>query len=191
MSQIQNHGGDARLYVQVATALTKDKAVTKVGVEIDMSKWSKRKRSIIANALKTGVAACGVETAEVAYHMAHSVGSSLNMIHRWNKNVLAEDVKPDRLEDLLAYTAAWMRIGKTADLESDPARYIGYHSRALEEIERGERPTRIPLNPGMSYDEMRDFIYPYLTVSENRDDPRLLELIEMVERGDTITFTFT
>lgn len=192
MSQLQNQGGAARLYANVATALIKDKAVTKIGVEIDMSKWSKRKRNIIATALKTGVAACGLETAEVAYHMARSVGSSLNMIHKWDKNVLVEDVKPDRLEDLLAYTAAWMRIRKTADLGNHSARFVGYYYyRALEQMERGERPARVPLNPDMSYDEVRDFIHPYLTASENRDDPRLLELIERVERGDTITITFT
>jgi len=48
---LQNHGTNERLYVMSANELTKDKAVTRVTVELDTSKWSSRKRNIITSSL--------------------------------------------------------------------------------------------------------------------------------------------
>lgn len=187
MAQIQNHGGGGRLYVAGANALTKDKAVSRVAVQVDTSRWSKRKRNIITESLRTGVAACGRETAEIVYELGRSIGRSVNMISCWNTTVFPDEVKPERLEELLAYTSAWLRMRE----EKTRPYYKSFEDRALEAIERGEAPNRIPIDPSMSYDEMREFIHEYLKASDERENAQLQRLIGEIEQGVTITVEIT
>lgn len=190
MTQIQNHGGTERLYVVNANALTKDKAVSKVQVDVDTSLWSSRKRNIIVNSLRTGIAACGYETAQLVEALARTVGSNVNTISRWCNYVYKDEVKPDMMEELLAYTSAWVRI-RAAAVEDHRYYYVPHYERqALQAIRNGDVPHLIPLNDAMTYDEKREFIHKYLKASEDREAQGLVRLIEAIERGETLTVTF-
>jgi len=188
---LQNHGTNERLYVMSANELTKDKAVTRVTVELDTSKWSSRKRNIITSSLEKGVAACGWETASIAAHLAMTVGHHVNTISRWKNYVLVDEVLPHKLDELLAYTAAWIRI-KEAN-----GGYVSQYSwirdpevTALEAIERGVTPKHIPLNNAMTYDEKREFIHKYLKVSEVLEKEAVTRLVNSIKAGETLTITF-
>jgi len=190
MTQIQNHGSSSRLYVTSANALTKDKAVTRVGVQIDTALWSKRKRNIIVNSLRTGVATCGADTAELVYELARSVDTYVNMVTSWNRNINSDEVKPDKLDELLAYTSAWLRMRGVP--QDGPGRWYRYvEDLALKAIDDGRVPNTIPLNQTMTYDEQREFIHEYLKASDERENAQLQRLIGEIERGETITIEIT
>lgn len=193
MTQLQNHGGTKRLYVTCANALTKDKAVSRVVVEIDTSQWSSRKKNIVIKSLRTGVAACGWETAELVESLARTIDTQINTVSRWRNYVYSDEVRPEKLDELLAYTSAWLRM----DRAGNPSKYSGdrYYPRferdALACIEEGVTPTRIPLNNTMTYDEKREFIHTYLKASEDRETEELERLIAAIEGGDTISVTYS
>jgi len=194
MSQIQNHGGTKRLYVTSANALTKDKAVSSVKVAIDTSQWSSRKRNIVVKSLRTGVAACGWETAELVEALCQSIDSAVNTISRWKHFVFAHEVRPEKLEELYAYTAAWARMAVAAEKPADPYAHYGYGRhvarRFLSELEDSARPHTIPLNQSMTYDEQREFIHEYLLASQDRQTDELERLIAAIQDGETIFVTY-
>ena len=188
---LQNHGTRERLYVMAANELTKDKAVALVTVEIDTSQWSSRKRNIITASLEKGVAACGLETGGIVKELAKSIGHHVHTISRWKDYVTTDEVLPHKLDELLAYTAAWLRIAQAAGRYGD--RYAYYHGpeiKALEAIERGETPRVIPMNDSMTYDEKREFIHTYLKASEVREEEAVTRLVERIKTGEIISFTF-
>lgn len=188
---LQNHGTRERLYVMSANELTKDKAVSRVTVELDTSKWSSRKRNIITSSLETGVAACGWETGSIVEQLAKSVGHHVNTISRWKNYVTVDEVLPHKLDELMAYTAAWLRMAQAAGAyESRYAWRIPHEVRALKAIERGEVPPYIPLNNSMTYDEKREFIHTYLKASEVREKEAVGRLVDSIKTGETITFIF-
>lgn len=188
---LQNHGTGERLYVMAANELTKDKAVTRVTVELDTSQWSSRKRNIITSSLKKGVAACGWETGSLVKQLAKSVGHHVNTISKWKNYVTVDEVLPHKLDELMAYTAAWLRMAQAAGAYDDRYIYhLGHEQRALEAIERGETPVNIPLNNSMTYDEKREFIHTYLKASEDRETEAISRLVDSIKTGETITFTF-
>jgi hypothetical protein len=196
MTQLQNHGTTNRLYIMSANALTKDKAVNQVEVSLDTSKWSSRKRNIVVNSLRTGVAACGWEMAELIETLSKSVGSSVNTISRWKNYVYADDVRPEMLDEFLAYTAAWLRMDRAAhpekyDSNSRRYYYAYSHCRALDALDRGERLDTIPLSDSMSYDEKREFIHKYLKASEDRESDALERMIAAIEAGETLKISYS
>lgn len=189
MSQLQHHGYTHRLYVRAANELTKDKAVSRVTVEVDTSKWSRRKRNIITESLEKGVAACGWQTASIVEKLAATVGHHVNIICRWRNYVEVEEVLPHKLDELLAYTAAWMRIAKAAGEHEN--RYQPYfEQQALYALERGETPDLIPLSNSMTYDEKREFIHTYMKASEVREKQAVDRLIASIKAGETIKLIY-
>jgi hypothetical protein len=188
MVQLQNHGNRERLYAVSANELTKDKAVTRVTVEVDTSKWSRRKRNIITDSLEKGVAACGWETARIVSELASSVGHHVNTISRWKNYVYAEEVLPHKLDELLAYTAAWLRIAVSTGQISRNRSWV--EKRALDALDEGRVPGDIPLNNTMTYAEKREFIQPYLKASEAREREAVSRLIDTIKTGEIITLTF-
>jgi len=190
MAQLQDHGGKNRLYVTSANALSKDKAVSRVIVEVDTSKWSSRKRNIITKSLKSGVAACGWELAELVRALAETVGSSVNTVSKWKNYIALEEVRPEKLEELLAYTAAWLRMTLSQEDRSQ-YRWQNYTEwSALESLDRGDVPVAIPLSNTMTYDEKREFIQQYLKASEDREAAALTKLIQRINEGATIQITY-
>jgi hypothetical protein len=189
MSHLQNHGYTHRLYVRAANELTKDKAVSRVTVEVDTSRWSRRKRNIITESLKKGVAACGWETASIVEKLASTVGHHVNIVSRWRNYVEVEEVLPHKLDELLAYTAAWMRIAQASgECEN---RYEPYFEKqALGAIERGETPDLIPLSNSMTYAEKREFIHTYMKASEVREKHAVDHLIASIKAGETIKLIY-
>jgi len=192
MGTLQDHGSKSRLYVSSANRLTKDKAVSRVSVEIDTSQWSSRKRNIITKSLKSGVAACGWEIAELVRELAATVGSSVNTVSKWKNFVAVEEVRPEKLEELLAYTAAWLRMTLNPEDRAGKYRYSpGWMEwAALESLDRGEIPASIPLSNSMNYDEKREFIQQYLKASEDREQAALTALIQRINDGATIQLTY-
>lgn len=190
MAQLQDHGGTDRLYIKAANALTKDKAVSRVVVEVDTSKWSSRKRNIIIKSLQTGVASCGWETAELVRALAETVGSSVNTVSKWKNYIALEEVLPEKLDELLAYTAAWLRMTLSQEDRSQHRWHNYTEWSALDSLDRGQIPVAIPLSRTMSYDEKRDFIQQYLKASTDREAAALNELIQLINDGATIQITY-
>ena len=192
MGALQDHGGKSRRYISSANYLTKDKAVSRVTVEIDTSQWSSRKRNIITKSLKSGVAACGWEIAELIRELAAAVGSSVNTVSKWRNFVATEEVRPEKLEELLAYTAAWLRMTLNPEDRTSRRRYSydWIEWEALESLDRGEIPASIPLSNSMTYDEKREFIQQYLKASEDREQAALTALIQRINDGATIQLTY-
>jgi len=189
--QVHNNGGD-RLYVRAANGLTKDKGVIGVQVMVDTSTWSPRKRNIIVKSLESGIASCGYETATIVDALSQSIGEHVNTVSRWNNHVKSYDVIPEKLDELLSYTSAWVKL-KNANMKASSAHYYrDWTERRFEEaLEAGKTPEYVPLSNTMTYDEKREFIHPYLLASQSTTSDRLAELIASIRNGETITVTYS
>jgi len=190
---LQNHyygTNNPRLYVGAANTLTKDKAVTSVTVVVDTSQWSSRKKNIIKRSLRTGIAACGWEMAELVAALAHQIGMRVNTITKYSNTIRGREVKPDRLDELLAYTSAWCRMVTSKNGDDQ---WSNYRARNfLEAVGSGSRPDvfHIPINPTMTHDEKRSFLHEYLLASERTPNEHMEELIRQIENGESITITY-
>jgi len=193
---LQNHysyGSNPRLYVGSANALTKDKAVTGVSVTIDTSQWSVRKKNIIRKSLRSSIAACGYEMAELVDALAQSIGRRVNTIGRNTGTINLDDIKPERRGELLAYTAAWCRL-RLANAESVHRHHFGsyWERRFVDHLDKGTPIDHIPLDRAMNFDATRDFVHEYLIASDQPDnDDEVEALIAAIDNGEMITIKYS
>lgn len=185
MTHLQRHGFGSRLYVDLAGTLARDKAVSRVSYDIDMGLWSKRKRKIVADALAGGITTCGAESAALASDLAESVGSSVVRIAAYGGRIYTEEVSPDKLDELVAFTAAWARLC-LAQQNRDRG-HAFYATLFLKCLGDGAKPPFIPVDPSMARDQARDFYAGYIRTPDMDANPALRRLVEAVRAGEVVT----
>lgn len=170
----------------------RDPAVTATTVTIDTSKWSKRKQNIVLDAIRTGVAACGWQTGHLIREMMQALGSDVQQVTKWSNTIDAALVKPEMLEDLLAYTCAWIKLTTPASANDNH----WYHNpnwrdrQFVEMIDQGQRPHHIPLPRHLTDAEKRDFAAKYLRDPSETDRIARDTLIAKITNGETIQLSF-
>jgi hypothetical protein len=168
----------------------RDPAVTETTVTLDTSRWSKRKKNIVLESIRTGVAACGWQTSHMIREMLQSLGSDIQQVTKWNAGIEVEMVKPEMLDDLLAYTSAWIKL--TVNM-NEQTRYYDPHWQLrsfIERIDAGHRPYNIPLPTHLSDAEKREYAAKYLKDPSDTDKVARETLIAKISNGETIQIKF-
>jgi hypothetical protein len=144
----------------------------------------------VLESIRTGVAACGHQTSHMIREMLRSLGSDIQQVTKWNAGISPEMVKPEMLDDLLAYTSAWIKL--TINF-NEPARYYDslWQLRSfIERIDAGHRPYNIPLPTHLSDAEKREYAAKYLKDPSETDRIARDFLIAKITTGETIQIKF-
>lgn len=174
------------LYKRADNRFAKDPAVVEVTVKVDTSQWSPRKRNIVIEALEKGVATCGYDTGDLAATIADSTGERLIRSHRWSAGIAVEQVDPDKLEDLLAQTAAKLRLSALG------SGYETYWARQfLADVDTGFEPRYIPLDETLTPAEKAAFLEEYALPDDRALGVAISNTIAMIRNGETLEITYT
>lgn len=169
----------------------RDLAVTTTTVSLDTSKWSSRKKNIVLDAVRTGVAACGWQTGHLVREMMQALGSDVQHVTKWSNTIDTALVKPEMLEDLIAYTCAWIKL--TAEPVNERGHYYQHWhaSHFVEQVDKGSTPKYIPLPTHLSDAEKREFAAKYMRDPSETDRIARDTLIAMITNGETIGLKFS
>lgn len=163
----------------VVADLTRDTGFASATVHIDPTKWSSRRRNIVLRALNDGLTACGEETAYFIDCLTQAYGGRVQTMTKWNDHITVDCVKEEEVDNLIAYTCAWIRLA----MANGPT---GYHwERWLRNVSAGERPDTIPA-PDISNGEKVAFVKQYL---KDDDETKTLRqsLAQMIKQGETLS----
>jgi hypothetical protein len=164
----------------VVADLTRDTGFASATVYIDPTKWSSRRRNIVLRALNDGLTACGQETAYFIDCLTQAYGGRVQTMTKWNTRITVDCVKEEEVDNLIAYTCAWIR------LQYGGQEYIPYNLQKFVEIAtNGERPNTIPA-PDISSREQVDFIKQYLKDDDGTKTLRQ-SLARKIEQGETLS----
>lgn len=177
-----------RIHHQLRNTAITDNGVVCAQVTYDPSMWSSRKKNLLIDALRSGIATCGHATSDLVATLARSNNANVTQVTRWWGTVCAEDINPDKLEDLRAYTAAWIKMEIAAG-SSSPRSWGSAHF--MKDLDRGLKPNDIPLNHGMTSTERAAFIREYLVLPGEDETKRREDLIRMIQDNTPITITIT
>ena len=164
----------------IAADLSKDTGFIGATVHIDPTKWSSRRRNIVLRALHDGLTACGHETAYFIDCLTQAYGGRVQTITKWSNHITVECVKEEEVDNLIAYTCAWIRLQYAGQ------EFYDYNlQKFIETVHNGERPNTIPA-PNISSREQVDFIKQYL--KDDAETTTLRQsLARKIEQGETLS----
>ena len=165
----------------IAADLSRDTGFIGATVHINPTKWSSRRRNIVLRALHDGLTSCGADTAYFIDCLTQAYGGRVQTMTKWNDHITVDCVKDEEVDNLIAYTCAWIRM----KLAGDGDFYNYTLSNWVESVSNGKRPTTIP-TPNISDREKVDFIKQYL---KDDDETKALRqsLARMIEQGETLS----
>lgn len=181
----------SRIFHAANDKIIRDSAVNQITVSIDTSLWSSRKKNIVIGALRSGIASCSWEMAALVNGLLRCYGDSVAYCTKWDTCINTAHIKPEKFDELVAYTAAWVRL-KYMNTPERPrwgpgALELGF----LSTVDQGYSPQRIPLDSRMTYGERRDFIAEYIAEPDTLAAASRAALIDSIDRGETITITYS
>lgn len=163
----------------IAADLSRDTGFIGATVHINPSKWSSRRRNIVLRALNDGLTSCGHDTAYFIDCLTQAYGGRVQTMTKWNDHITVDCVKEEEVDNLIAYTCAWIRIG--ANTNSQPFHLDNW----LRGVVNGQRPNTIPA-PRISNGEKVAFIKQYLKDDDETKDIREA-LARKIEQGETLS----
>jgi hypothetical protein len=172
----------------VVADLTRDTGFASATVHIDPTKWSSRRRNIVLRALNDGLTACGAETAYFIDCLTQAYGGRVQTMTKWNDHITVDCVKEEEVDNLIAYTCAWIRLKLANEPASNGFNGSYFNTRLsnwVEAVSGGERPNSIPA-PDISNGEKVAFVKQYL---KDDDETKTLRqsLARMIEQGETLS----
>ena len=186
-----------------AVGMAKNYATKEARVEIDFdtNKWSGRMKNIVCKAIDTGVANCGWETAWwVEHFLKHHGLDTLNHGGYWNRDLPLKMIKPDKIEEAVAYVSAILRM--TPD---DGYRGTNYWLERLndkgisklshEEITKQglwqtEGISDIPIPRNFDNQDKDKFLTDYLKPIDEQQAIKRAELINLVRSGSLLSISY-
>mgnify|MGYP003647789506 CR=1 FL=1 len=187
-----------------AVGMAKNYATKEARVEIDFdtNKWSGRMKNIVCKAIDTGVANCGWETAWwVEHFLKHHGLDTLNHGGYWNRDLPLKLIKPNKIEEAVAYVAAIAKMnpdeggygGNNYWLERLSDKGISKLSR--EEITkqglwRTEGITDIPIPRNFDTKDKEKFLRDYLKPIDEQQAIKRAELINLVRSGSLLSISY-
>ena len=187
-----------------AVGMAKNYATKEARVEIDFdtNKWSGRMKNIVCKAIDTGVANCGWETAWwVEHFLKHHGLDTLNHGGYWNRDLPLKLIKPNKIEEAVAYVAAIARLnpddggygGNNYWLErlSDK----GISKLSHEEITKQglwqtEGISDIPIPRNFDNQDKDKFLTDYLKPIDEQQAIKRAELINLVRSGSLLSISY-
>ena len=163
----------------VVADLTRDTGFASATVYIDPTKWSSRRRNIVLRALNDGLTACGHETAHFIDCLTQAYGGRVQTMTKWNDSITVDCVKEEEVDNLIAYTCAWIRLA----MANGSARY---HLENWLRVASNGQPLRTIPAPNISDREKVDFMKQYL---KDDDETKTLRqsLARMIKQGKTLS----
>jgi hypothetical protein len=186
-----------------AVGMAKNYATKEARVEIDFdtNKWSGRMKNIVCKAIDTGVANCGWETAWwVEHFLKHHGLDTLNHGGYWNRDLPLKMIKPEKIEEAVAYVSAILRM--TPD---DGYRGTNYWLERLsdkgisklshEEITKQglwqtEGISDIPIPRNFDNQDKDKFLTDYLKPIDEQQAIKRAELINLVRSGSLLSISY-
>ena len=168
----------------IAAELSKDTGYVSTTVHIDPNKWSSRRRNIVVRALNDGITSCGSDTAYFIDALTQAYGGRVQTMSKWDNNITTDCVKEEEVDNLIAYTCAWIRL--KAARQSDHFSYGMYRLDSFVNlVSCGVRPETIPA-PEIKGKALSSFIKQYLKSNEEITQLRQ-DLAQKIERGEQLT----
>ena len=170
----------------VAADLSRDTGFIGATVHINPKKWSSRRRNIVLRALNDGLTSCGQETAYFIDCLTQAYGGRVQTMTKWNNQINVDCVKDEEVDNLIAYTCAWIRLKfRNAPTEYGGIRINHYLESWLAKVGEGIPPNTIPA-PEISNDEKVAFVKQYL---KDDDETKTLRqsLARMIEQGEILS----
>lgn len=179
---------------QLGNSIGRSEAVVTITAEINPALWTPRKKNIILRALRTGVISCGRETARFINDLVKTFcDTNMPSLSYWHTCLESEHVKPERFEELIAYTCAWIRM-KEANYKprSEYDRALNWaESRFINGIKEGiTAPTEIPMPSNLTHKQRGEFIQEYIKVPDDSQTAQREALAQKIENNEPILFTF-
>jgi len=168
--------------------VSRDPSFAKATISLDTSKWTSRRRNIVLRALRDGIANCGHETARFIKHLTDGYGVTVQTSTKWNPQIDVGAVKPEEVDNLVAYTCAWIKLEESRQDSNRYYHHTWYFRHFLEDVAAGRTPHSIPLPSNLSQREQTDFIKQYLRDDTDTKDVRQ-QLADKINNGETITLT--
>ena len=172
----------------VVADLTRDTGFASATVHIDPTKWSSRRRNIVLRALNDGLTACGHETAHFIDCLTQAYGGRVQTMTKWNDSITVDCVKDEEVDNLIAYTCAWIRM-KLANEPANNGFNGNYFNSRLRDwvsvVSKGHRPQTIPA-PDISNGEKVAFVKQYLKDDDGTKTLRQ-SLARKIEQGETLS----
>ena len=172
----------------IAAELSKDTGFQSVTIDIDPTQWSSRRRNIVLRALNDGLTSCGHETAYFIDCLTQAYGGRVQTMTKWNNQINVDCVKEEEVENLIAYTCAWIRLKfRNAPTEYGGIRISHYLESWLAKVssEGVSQIHTIPA-PEISNGEKVAFVKQYL---KDDDETKTLRqsLARMIEQGEILS----
>ena len=162
--------------------ITRDQGFTGATIHIQPSKWTSRRRNTILKALRDGLSTAGYQTSDFIEELTRAYGSTI-INAATNSMIPLDAIRDDKKEDMVAYTAAWIKLAQSQG-ELQGWNYHNYLCRRwLDNIEKGADMDEFPL-PKISPHERADFIKEYL---KDDEDSIRAQLAEKIEAGEELT----
>ena len=162
--------------------ITRDQGFTGATIHIHPSKWTSRRRNTILKALRDGLSTAGYQTSDFIEELTRAYGSTI-INAATNSMIPLDAIRDDKKEDMVAYTAAWIKLAQSQG-ELQGWNYHNYLCRRwLDNIEKGADMDEFPL-PNLSPNKRAEFIKEYL-----KDDESSIraQLAEKIEAGEELT----
>jgi len=169
-----------------AVGMAKNYATKEARVEIDFDtmRWSGRMKNIVCKAIDTGVTNCGYETGYWIENFLKHHELSTVKIWGWQSDLPTNMIKPDKVEESIAYVAAIYKMQQGR---------LGYgEERWLNELEdkvvADIKHIRIPQD--FSTKDKEKFIKDYLKPQEEQEALKRAELINLVRSGSLLSISY-
>ena len=167
-----------------AVGMAKNYATKEARVEIDFdtSRWSGRMKNIVCKAIDTGVAQCGYETAWWVENFLKHHELSTVKIWGWQSDLPTNMIKPDKVEEALAYVAAIYKMQDRLNFGEE---------RWLDDVgEKGIDVRAIRIPQEFSNKDREKFIRDYLKPQEEQEALKRAELINLVRSGSLLSISY-
>ena len=173
----------------IAAELSKDTGFQRVTIDIDPTQWSTRRRNIILRALRHGITQCGYETGYFIKCLTEAYGSSIVTMNNWTRDIPSSAVDPDKFDELVAYTCAWVKL-KVAGMKPKDANYYCSYTLTnwVNNVSSGQRPSTFPTPEINNANEKALFIKQYLKKDETELEFREA-LAAKIERGEMLSIS--
>ena len=172
----------------VVADLTRDTGFASATVYIDPTKWSSRRRNIVLRALNDGLTACGHETAYFIDCLTEAYGGRVQTMTKWNDSITVDCVKDEEVDNLIAYTCAWIRLKLANEPAANGNGSYFFNSRLRDwvtAVSKGHRPQTIPA-PEISNGEKVAFVKQYLKDDDGTKTLRQ-SLARKIEQGEVLS----
>jgi hypothetical protein len=176
----------------------------RVEMDFDTSRWSRRMQNIVVDAIDTGVANCGYDTAWWVENLLKHYGlGTVNNGGSWRNGELPLTmIKPDKIDEAVSYVAAMLRLKPR---ESYGGYYRHNNTHWLETLDKNGIKTPEE-NAKLNYNEMgitdipipddfskanRDkFTRDYLKPQEEQEQIKRAELINLIRSGSLLSISY-